>query len=321
MAEAALVKAQAERNQAAEALRRAEKLAVVGEVAGRVAHELLNPITAVLSRTQAEMDYLNVGLRASRAMKEIIADWKDNLKAGKLSEYLHQRSPGKADTAYAEEDLVVLSQALQKNSEGLNRSESFLCFLEHQIGRVVKIIEGLRSMASSRKEKEELHVNGCLREVVDLFQDGLRKRNIELVQELTPGLPRIYADYTELFQVFSNLLRNAMEAVEKKGAGGGEITLKSEVAGEEIWVRVIDSGVGIPEGERGPLFEHDLSARSRRGGAGLGLPISRRLVREMSGDLILESSISGGGSVFLVKLPLTKAPRTAEIDTEKVGQV
>ncbi len=320
-AEEALREAEAERRRITEALREAEKLAVVGEMAGRVAHEVLNPITALLSRTQSEADCTNVTQEAVEAIKEIIADWQGNLKNGTLSEYLLEKSPGGKDTTYGEEDLAILSQAVEKNADNLKRSQEFLSFFEHHVMRVVKIIDNLRQMAQARREIEEVDVNNCLKEVAGLFQDGLDKRKITLLRRLVPGLPKVYVDRTELFQVFSNLLRNAMLAIDSKGEGGGEVAFTSELTGEEIWVRVIDNGVGVSEENKLLIFEHDFSTKSEKEGTGLGLAISRRLVREMGGELLLESSLSEGGSTFLVRLPLTKATKIAEIDTEKATAV
>ncbi len=320
-AEEALGEAEAERRRITEALREAEKLAVVGEMAGRVAHEVLNPITALLSRTQSEGDCTNVTQEAVEAMKEIIADWQENIKKGTLSQYLLQKSPGESDTTYGEEDLTILFQAVEKNADNLKRSQEFLSFFEHHIMRVVEIIDNLRQMAKARREIEEVDVNNCLKEVAGLFQDGLDKRKIALLRRLVPSLPKVYVDRTELFQVFSNLLRNAMLAIDSKGEGGGEVAFTSELTGEEIWVRVIDNGVGILEENRPLIFDPDFSTKSRKEGTGLGLAISRRLVREMGGELLLESSLSEGGSTFLVRLPLTKATKIAEIDTEKATAV
>jgi PAS domain S-box-containing protein len=320
-AEKALRQAEAERRRMTEALREAEKLALVGEMAGRVAHEVLNPVTALLSRTQSELDYANSSQATVAAVKGIIADWQENTKNGTLSHYLLQKSPGKSDTTYGEEDLAILFQAIEKNADNLKRNQEFLSFFERHIMRVVKIIDNLRQMARARREIEEVDVNSCLKEVAELFQDGLDKRKITLLRRLVPGLPKVYVDRTELFQVFSNLLRNAMRAIDNRGEGKGEVTFTSEVTGEEIWVRVIDNGVAIPVAERHLAFEPDFSAKVGEEGRELELPLSRRLVREMGGELLLESSPSESGSTFLVKLPLTKGAEVAETDTEKAVQV
>ncbi|KPJ49092.1 MAG: hypothetical protein AMJ41_03620 [candidate division Zixibacteria bacterium DG_27] len=306
-------------NRSQERLREAEKLAVIGEIGSRVAHEILNPITALLSRTQIEMDYFEVTQNALKMMKEIIADWQQNLRTGKLSEYLLRKSPEKTDASYGEEDLALLSRAVEKNIDSLKRSQEFLHFFEHHIMRLVKIIDNLREMARSKRELEEVDVNSCLQEVAELYQDGVKKRKIKLTQKLTPNLPKIYTDYTELFQVFSNLLRNAMQAVESERREGGEVTFDSEVVGEETWVRVIDNGVGIPEENRPLIFEHGFSTKSRSEGTGLGLAISGRLVQEMGGELLLESSEPGAGATFLVKLPSMNKPVPAE--TSRVERV
>jgi PAS domain S-box-containing protein len=320
-AEEALRQAEEERNRVLEALRGAEKLAVVGEMAGRIAHEVLNPVTALLSRTQAEMDYLEVTSKALRAMTEIVDDWHTNLNQGRLSQYLLQRDQDEGRATFAEQDLAVLSQALRKNSESLHRTRELLSFFEREIGTVVRIVDNLRQMSKSRKEIGEVDLNHCLTQVTELFQEGLSRRHISLNQERAAQVPRVYADYTELFQVFSNLLRNAMLAVEAKKREGGRLTVSPRVMGEEVWVRVADDGMGIPERKQASVFEHDFSAGSGTGETGLDLAISRRLVRGMGGELLLESSSVEEGSVFLVKLPLTKSPESAERYSERVARL
>jgi signal transduction histidine kinase len=288
-----------------ERLREAEKLAVIGEIASRVAHEVLNPMTALLSRTQSEMDLLDTSERGLQAMKEIIAEWQENFESGKLAEYLLRKTEveGESQATYGEQDLAILSRALEKNIHGSKRSRGLLSLIEHQIMRVVRIVDNLREMSRAKREVEEICVNSCLNEVRELFEDGLKKRHIELVTNLAPNLPRIRADYTELFQIFSNLVRNSMQAIEGTGGGGGEITLVSKLADGEVWVRVVDNGVGISEENKSLIFEHDFSTKSRKEGTGLGLTISRHLAREMGGELLLERSETGAGATFLVRLP------------------
>jgi signal transduction histidine kinase len=301
-----------------ERLREAEKLAVIGEIASRVAHEVLNPMTALLSRTQSEMDLLDSSERGLQAMKEIIAEWDENLQSGELAEYLLRKT--EAEGTYGEEDLAILSQALEKNLHGSKRSRGLLSLIEHQIMRVVRIVDNLREMSRAKREVEEICVNSCLNEVRELFEDGLKKRHIDLVTDLAANMPKIRADYTELFQIFSNLVRNSMQAIEGKGAGGGEITLVSELVDEEIWVRVVDNGVGISEETKSLVFEHDFSTKSRREGTGLGLTISRHLAREMGGDLLLEHSEVGAGATFLVKLPQEgKVAAAGAVRKQEVG--
>lgn len=119
----------------------------------------------------------------------------------------------------------------------------------------------------------------------------------------TPGGIVVDADPTRLRQVVHNLLANAM----RHTPPGERICVRVARAGDEATVSVIDRGPGVPAGERERIFERFYrldTARGRdRGGAGLGLPIARRLV-ELHGGRIWVDSVEGAGATFAFTLPL-----------------
>ncbi len=132
--------------------------------------------------------------------------------------------------------------------------------------------------------------------------------------ELAPGLPaQVVADRTRVAQVLLNLAGNALKFTER-----GEVAIAARwIAGAEggrLRVEVRDSGVGIAPEAFPRLFERftqvDASLRRRHGGAGLGLAISRQLVRLMGGEIGFESQL-GQGSLFWFELPLP-VPANAE---------
>jgi signal transduction histidine kinase len=104
-------------------------------------------------------------------------------------------------------------------------------------------------------------------------------------------------------QILVNLVMNA---VKYTPPGGGTITVSCATVADTVVARVADTGPGIPAERHGAIFEPfvQLSAglADRRGGVGLGLPISRDLARAMSGDVTVESTM-GLGSCFTLALP------------------
>ena len=125
-----------------------------------------------------------------------------------------------------------------------------------------------------------------------------------------PGdLPRIRTDPRRLRQVLLNLVSNACKFTVR-----GKITISVAVYGEQVVLRVRDTGVGMSADQRARLFEPfvqvDLSAERRQQGSGLGLALSRRLV-EVLGGRIEDSSVFGSGSEFTVRLPLRGSAPTA----------
>ena len=129
---------------------------------------------------------------------------------------------------------------------------------------------------------------------------GQRRRAAEL-----PWTQHVNAlgDRLKVEQILLNLLSNAVKAT----GCGGEIELTSGQNGTRAWIRVRDTGVGIPEDQLQAIFEPFVQVERRlsrpQEGTGLGLSISRQLARGMKGDLVA-SSHAGVGSVLTLTLPI-----------------
>ena len=149
---------------------------------------------------------------------------------------------------------------------------------------------------------EEADIGQLLRELAAEFQEECRRRGVRLSLRLAENLPRLVCDPDKLGQVFTNLLANAL----KFSPEGGEVELGAETRGEEILFTCRDTGIGIPEGELGKVFDKfyqvDSSATRRFGGAGLGLSIVKEIVLLHGGRTWVESA-PGHGSTFFVSLP------------------
>jgi signal transduction histidine kinase len=134
-----------------------------------------------------------------------------------------------------------------------------------------------------------------------------------------PAETLIDADREQLNRVLTNLLRNAIQAIEtlqneSPGAREGHVTVKSWRQGSVVTIEVRDNGPGIPERVRPRLFEAFQSA-ARSGGVGLGLAICSELIRAHGGEIRLASTGSDG-TVFLVIVPDT----VAELNTGRRGE-
>lgn len=116
------------------------------------------------------------------------------------------------------------------------------------------------------------------------------------------------ADRDKLIQVLLNLLSNAVKFTPSGGEVRVECPERSDGSGDPdtVYLRVFDTGVGIPREKLAEIFEPfiqvDMSATGRKGGTGLGLAISRDLTRGMGGDLRVRSTV-GGGTTFTIALP------------------
>jgi signal transduction histidine kinase len=125
---------------------------------------------------------------------------------------------------------------------------------------------------------------------------------VELHNEVT-ALPPVAANLELIEWVFENLLKNAVDAT----ADGGQIWVRSDLAGSTVQIRVADSGRGIPHGRRNAIWEPGFSTKDR--GWGLGLTLVRRIVVEYhSGQIWVEDNEDHRGICFVMQLPVTYAP-------------
>ena len=118
------------------------------------------------------------------------------------------------------------------------------------------------------------------------------------------GSPVVKARTSELQQVFVNLVKNATEAIlEHREAGGsGDVRVAGGVEGDEVLIRVIDTGPGIPADRRGQVFDPFYTTKEPGKGTGLGLNIVYRIVTRHRGSVAVEDT-EGGGTTFIVRFP------------------
>ncbi|MCR9127716.1 MAG: HAMP domain-containing histidine kinase [Rhodobacteraceae bacterium] len=136
-------------------------------------------------------------------------------------------------------------------------------------------------------------------DVVDSERLAAGDTPIEFVEEIPPGMT-VRADPEQLFRVLSNLMRNARQALTATGRGG-RITVAANEDDDAWWIRVADTGPGLPERTRMHLFQ-PFQSRAAKGGSGLGLTIASELIRGHGGTLDLAHS-GPDGTCFCIRLP------------------
>ncbi|MBX0300962.1 PAS domain-containing protein [Cryobacterium sp. 1639] len=173
--------------------------------------------------------------------------------------------------------------------------------------RLLEIVSGLLTAASASNEGLALALESCdmaaiLTEAVESAEPLASQRNIRFDLGTLPET-RVVADVFRLRQVIDNLLSNAI----KYNVDNGKVSVSLQNADCGLEVRVTDTGRGMSEDEQGNLFDRFYRADSVRGssvhGTGLGLNISREIMREHGGDLRLES-IKGKGTTAIATLPV-----------------
>ena len=180
--------------------------------------------------------------------------------------------------------------------------------------RCGRIVRTFLNMARHKPaERVPVQLNDIVRAAADMLGYTLRSHGITVDLQLADGLPEAQADGDQLGQVVLNLIVNAQQALAAVQSAR-RITLTSGVepqrAGREsrIWLRVADTGPGVAVAERDKIFEPFFTTKGAGLGTGLGLSVSRSIVREHGGDLAVETGRDTGdaaGASFRLSLPVS----------------
>jgi signal transduction histidine kinase len=180
--------------------------------------------------------------------------------------------------------------------------------IDRQVTHMTRLVDDLLDVSRITRgkvqlQKEAVELGSVLSCAVETARSLIESRKHELTVTISPQPVRFLADPTRLSQVFANLLNNAAKYTEP----GGRILLNAEQVGDNIVVRVSDSGMGIPADVLPHVFElfaqADRSLDRSQGGLGIGLTLVRRLVEMHGGTVEASSPGPGHGSEFVVRIP------------------
>ncbi len=224
---------------AQERLIRSERLAVIGNMAAYIAHEIRNPLVTIggFARTISRISN------------------QDN----------HVR------------------QSAQIIIEEVNRLEKILANIT-DFGKPLK------------PAKDVFLVNELLENTCSLMGPYFKGSNIQLIRKFNTSVPPVVMDSTQMKQVFVNLMKNAVESM----LYGGTLTLETTAEDEYVIVNVIDTGKGMSAETIQRVFEPFFTTKAD--GTGIGLAVSKKIVDEHGGSLIVKSS-GQRGTTFSVYLP------------------
>lgn len=173
-----------------------------------------------------------------------------------------------------------------------------VAIVQSELARMSLLVEQFLEFTRPRPPHfQRERIEEVMEETLLLIGPEARTRGIRLVRDWSKDLPPVWADGSQIKQVFLNLLINAMQAMRH----GGALTVRLAVSGGSLLTAIRDEGEGIAPEVRAKLFEPFFS--TRRGGTGLSLSISQRIIEGHNGRLCL-SSQPGAGTSVMVRLPL-----------------
>ncbi len=188
------------------------------------------------------------------------------------------------------------AQYFLKRFKGQEEEQSYAAVMVQEVDRLNRVITELLDFARPKVPQRESHL---LPEIIDytlqLLNDELKKRRIEVEKYYEANLPRALVDRDQLSQAFLNLLLNSIESMDQ----GGKIrlTLKKGISPKTVEVIIEDSGRGIPEEDLEKVFEPFFS--TKRKGTGLGLAIVHQIIESHGGEIRVKSAL-GKGTAFSI---------------------
>src|SRR5215210_4899182 len=188
--------------------------------------------------------------------------------------------------------------------------------MERQVQQIVRLVDDLLDISRITQgkielRKERVELAAVIRDAVETSRPFIETSGHELTVTYPPEPVFLHADPTRLEQVLANLLNNAAKYTPR----GGQIRLAAERQGNDVLVKVRDSGIGIPADMLPRVFEMfmqvDRSLERTQGGLGIGLSLVRGLVELHGGSVEARSEGPGRGSEFLVHLSIHPPARAA----------
>jgi signal transduction histidine kinase len=322
-------------------LRQNEKLATLGKLSAGMAHELNNPVAAVLRGTEhmaraiqrqldAQLSLGRSGLSTEQVdtlaalsqraeqkanhtldfdaitRSELEADLEDWLdEAGVDNAW--ELAPGLVEMGFDAGELTLLTTGFSPDQVRYVLDWAASRFLMFGVlreicqgsNRVAEIVRALKSFTYlDQAPVQNVDIHGGLDDTLIILR-GKLKRGVFVSRDYADNVPLIEARGTELNQVWTNIIDNAVDAMD----GEGEIHLRTRW--EEPWVvvEIEDNGPGIPDSNQGQLFDPFFTTKAPGKGTGLGLNISHNIIVQKHGGHISVSS-RPGKTVFRIQLPV-----------------
>jgi len=274
-----------ERKRTAALMVQTEKMMMVGGLAAGMAHEINNPLGIITQTSQNIQRRFNPQLPANRAVADEIG-----LDLDKMQQYL-----------------------------ALRQIPGFIKTIREATERAAKIIANMLKFSRKSESCTEYVELGLLFEqVLELASSDydLKKnydfRRVNIVQEVSPDLPKVPVSVLEIEQVLLNLLKNAAQAMYEASTPDPQITLRTGQENGFALIEVMDNGPGMPPEIQKRIFEPFYTTKEVGQGTGLGLSVSYSIIVNNHHGSIAVDSRPGHGTCFRIRLPLQRSAASAQ---------
>ncbi|MFZ0890061.1 MAG: response regulator [Candidatus Binataceae bacterium] len=212
----------------------------------------------------------------------------------------------------------LLEEETFRESKNLEEFKRSLKQIRTQGARCKAIIQNLLSFGQKTSIKVgDVRINDLIAEVVRAYEKKLHAGKVKVETHFTEPLPDCRLSSSEMQQVLTNLINNAIDALDP---AGGNIDIATRCDGPEVVIDVSDNGPGIPKAHLDKIFDPFFTTKPVGKGTGLGLSICCGLIENMDGSIAVDSEI-GVGTTFHVRIPWQTRETRDESSLEATGGV
>ena len=268
--------------------------------------EQVNVLVNRLFSLLAETDRTKLTLKQRTVLEDEIADWFE----GRGIENGYAIAESFVDFNFCIADLDAFSESIPAESvspvfnwlSNLLVTERMVEDIQQSSKRIADLVSSIKTFThmdrAQVKEFADIHIG--ISNTLTMLGYKIRKGNINVVEAYDKTLPPVKGLIGELNQVWTNLIDNALDAMEpnKKGT----LTIKTEKDGQFVQVTIIDDGPGIPEDTIHSIFDPFFTTKPMGKGTGMGLEVVQRIISQHNGTVRVKSV--PGCTEFIVCFPL-----------------
>jgi len=181
-------------------------------------------------------------------------------------------------------------------------TERMVLDIEEASARIVKLVGSVKTFThmDQSHDKRLTDIHDGIRNTLNIMEYKLRKGHVQLIENYDTSLPPVSIMIGEMNQVWTNLIDNAVDAMQ--GRENSTLEIKTEKDGTCVKVSIIDNGPGIPENIQSRIFDPFFTTKEIGKGTGLGLDISCQIVKQHHGNIKVNSV--PGKTLFSVLIPI-----------------
>ncbi len=278
----------------------------------RISAEQTDRVNAILFARLPDLHKTDLSTVERMDKEEALVDWMDDRGIDDAEAIADTM----VDFGFTLEDLDAIEAIVEGRHlatllwwiESTLHMEKTVTDIREASDRISKLVRSVKSYTHMDRggSRDFVDLNDGLRSTLLMLKHKLKQKNIRVAKELGEALPKVEAFPGELNQVWTNLIVNAVDAMEE----GGSLTLRTYAERRFVCAEVEDNGEGIPEEYQTRIFDPFFTTKSISEGTGMGLDIVKRIINRHKAEIKLQSQ--PGKTVFKLCFPLRLTPESKE---------